>query len=336
MGKVFDIAMVGCGGVSPMHFQGYASHPERVRVVAACDPDAARAAAAGQQWNIPAIYHSLEEMIDGARWDVAVVCTPTPVRESVVRALASAGKHLFVEKPMADSLEEARRMVDTATKAGVRLAVDHNFRDHYPFDQARALIEAGRIGPVIGVTHQDLFFRQDRGWRVQHPRHALAVMGIHWLDGFRWMLESEARSLTCQTHRSRAIECIGETDAVVQMAFTSGASVSYTQSFSSPLALTKTLVLGESGLLVLDYDGIALHVKSAAKTPTERWPNPYAGTKKPESVFAGLERLLTAIETGQEPSNSGADNLRTVALLDGAYRSAAEHRLVRFENGVPA
>jgi D-apiose dehydrogenase len=54
--KIFDIAMVGCGGVSPMHFQGYASHPERVRVVAACDPDTARAEAAGQQWNVPAVF----------------------------------------------------------------------------------------------------------------------------------------------------------------------------------------------------------------------------------------------------------------------------------------
>jgi len=227
MGKIFDIAMVGCGGVSPMHFQGYASHPERVRVVAACDPDVARAEAAAQQWGIPATFHSVEEMIQGARWDVAVVCTPTPVREGVVRTLAAAGKHLFVEKPMADSLEEARRMMETTAKAGVQLAVDQNFRDHYPFDQARALIEDGRIGPVIGVTHQDLFFRQDRGWRVQHPRHALAVMGIHWLDGFRWMLGSEARSLACQTHRSRAIECIGETDALVQMSFANGIAQSF-------------------------------------------------------------------------------------------------------------
>jgi len=77
-------------------------------------------------------------------------------------------------------------------------------------------------------------------------------------------------------------------------------------------------------------------VKGAAKTPAERWTNPYAGAKKPESVLAGLERLLTAIETGQAPSNSGADNLRTVALLDAAYRSAAEDRLVLFEDGMPA
>jgi len=336
MARVFEIAMVGCGGVSPMHLQGYAAHPARVRVAAACGPDAARAEAAKQQWQIPAVFHSVEEMIRGAEWDVAIVCTPTPVREAVVQQLAAAGKHVFVEKPLADSLEEARRMVDRCEKAGVKLAVDQNFRYHYPFDEARELIAAGRIGKDIGVTHQDLFFRQDRGWRTQHPRHALAVMGIHWLDGFRWMLGSEASALLCQTHRSRAIDCIGETDAVVQMAFANGASISYTQSFSSPLGSTRTLIIGEEGVLALDYDSTALHVKGAARTPAERWPNPFAGAKKPESVFVGLDHLLTAIETGGEPPNSGRDNLKTVALLDAAYRSAAESRLIQFEQGMPA
>src|SRR5712691_7168336 len=138
--QTYDIAVVGCGGVSPMHFEGYARHPERVRVVAVCDLDPARAQAGAQKWNIPAVFRSVEEMIAGATWEVAVVCTPTPVREAVVNTLAAAGKHLFVEKPMADSLEEARRMVETCSKAGVKLAVDQNFRYHYPFDQARALI----------------------------------------------------------------------------------------------------------------------------------------------------------------------------------------------------
>ena len=274
-------------------------------------------------------------MIAGASWEVAAVCTPTPVREAVVRALAAAGKHLFVEKPLADSYEEACRMVTACQDAGVKLAVDQNFRYHYPFDQARALIAEGRIGKLVGITNYDLQFRQDRGWRVQSPRHTLSVMGIHWLDGFRWLLGCEARSLLCRTHRSPAIDCVGETDAVMQIAFENGVTVSYTQSFSSPLATTRTLILGEAGMLALDYDGLALFVRGAAHSPAEQWANPYAGPNKPESAFIGLNHLLTALETGGEPPNSGQDNLCTVALLDAAYRSAAKDRLISFEGGLP-
>src|SRR5436305_820464 len=125
-----DIAVVGCGGVSEMHFEGFARHPERVRVAAVCDPDAARARAAAERWGIPAVFSTLEEMIQEAGWEVAVVCTPTPVREAVVTTLAAAGKHALVEKPLADSCEEARRMVAACREAGVRLAVDQNFRYH--------------------------------------------------------------------------------------------------------------------------------------------------------------------------------------------------------------
>lgn len=157
MARRFDIAVVGCGGVAEMHFQAHSRHPERVRVVAACDLGAARAEAAGQRWEIPSVFASLPEMIRGARWEVAVVCTPTPVREAVVQELAAAGKHLFVEKPLADSAAEARRMVAACRSAGVRLAVDQNFRYHYPFHLARAWINDGRVGRVHGITHQDLF-----------------------------------------------------------------------------------------------------------------------------------------------------------------------------------
>jgi predicted dehydrogenase len=274
-------------------------------------------------------------MFEGADWEVAVVCTPTPVREAVVNTLAAAGKHLFVEKPMADSYEEARRMVAACEAAGVKIAVDQNFRYHYPFQTARELIAAGRVGKVMGISHHDLFFRQDRGWRTQSPRHALAVMGIHWLDGFRWMLGSEARSLHCQTHHSTAIDCVGETEAFVQIAFANGVSASYVQSFSSPIARTETLIIGEAGLLSLDYQKAALFTREAGREPVQQWTNSFAGANKPESAYEGLNHLLTAIEKGGEPPNSGQDNLRTVALLDGAYRSAAEQQPVSFAEGIP-
>jgi D-apiose dehydrogenase len=329
-GRRFNIAVVGCGGVSEMHLEGYARHPERVRAVAACDVDPARAEAAARRWGIPVVFPSVEAMIASAAWDVAVICTPTPVREAVVSELAAAGKHLFVEKPLADSLAEATRMVAACERAGVRLAVDQNFRYHYPFELARRLIAEGRLGAVLGITHQDLFFRQDLGWRTRQPHHALAVMGIHWLDGFRWALGSEARSLLCRTHASPAIDCLGETDAFLQIAFENGATAAYVQSFSSPLARTETLISGEKALLMLSYAGTAFYQRGAAHQPVETWANPYAGANKPESTFLCLDHLLTALETGQEPPNSGRDNLRTVALLDAAYRSAIEEHPILF------
>ena len=332
--KTFRIAVVGCGGVSRMHFEGYASHPDRVCIVGACDTDKQRAERARDEYGFEHAFGSVREMLDGADWEVGVLCTPTPVREQLVGTLAEEGKHIFVEKPMADSLAEGRRIVEACERVGVRLAVNQNFRLHYGFDIARSLIASGRIGKVHSIILQSLFFRQDEGWRTGCERHALSVMGVHWLDGFRWMLGSDPASIFCRTSSSDAIDCAGETDASVQIAFSNGTTVSCVQSFSSAVGRDEAIVVGEKGTLVLNGT-VELYDKDHRSEPTERWENPYAGKGKPESAFAALEELLDAIEKGREPSNSGRDNLKTVALLDAAYRSASEGRVIEFEGGLP-
>src|ERR1700729_2914429 len=94
-----------------MHFQGYRSHPERVRVVAACDPVAERREWAEREHGVPRTYSCVEDLLGYDGWDVAVVCTPSEVREPAVAALAGAGKHIMTEKPLAGTYAEARRLV---------------------------------------------------------------------------------------------------------------------------------------------------------------------------------------------------------------------------------
>jgi predicted dehydrogenase len=264
-------------------------------------------------------------------WDVAVVCTPSEVREPALAQLAAAGKHILTEKPLADSYAEAAKLVTLCEDAGVLLAVDQNFRDHYAFGIAARLIADGEIGSVLGIIQRDLMFRQDRGWRIQQPRHALSVMGVHWFDGFRQLVSWDATRITARTFSSPAIDCAGETDAYVQIDF-GPVPVSYTQSFSSRFAATDTVVIGERATLEFGYGTLTRHTADG----TQVWTNPYAGPGKPESAFRSLNRLLDAVDTGQPPSNSGRDNLKTIALLEAAYESARQGRAVELTGGLPA
>ena len=332
---VHNIAVVGCGNVSAMHFGGYAAHPERVRVVAACDPVPERRAWAEKEHGVPRTFASVDELLgfdadEGQSWDVAVVCTPSEVREPAVAALAAAGKHIMTEKPLAPTYAEARRMVDQCAAAGVLLAVNQNFRDHYAFGIAARLIADGEIGAVRGVCQLDLMFRQDQGWRIEQDRHALSVMGVHWLDGFRQLIPADATRVLARTFSSPAIDCAGETDAFVQIDF-GAVPVSYVESFSSRVTVADTIVAGERGTLRFGYDKLVRTNDAGA----EQWDNPYAGPGKPESAFRSLERLLDAVDTGRPPSNSGQDNLKTIALLEAAYASADQNRPVELTGGLP-
>ena len=318
-----------------MHLAGYTAHPDRVQIAAACDADLERAQRASAAYKIPLACSSLEQLLEVPDWQVGVVCTPTTVREDVIIRLAAAGKHVFVEKPLASGLSEALRMVENCEQSGVLLAVDQNFRWHYPFYLAKEAIEAGEIGKPLSIFHKDLMFRQDGGWRIDCDRHALNVMGVHWLDGFRWILQDEAASLSCRAFSSPAIQCAGETDAHIQIAFNKGVTATYVESFSSPLSETGTLILGKDGCLALDYGGMSLYTPDHRTSAKQQWTSPYAGAGKPESAFRGLDELLNSIDAGKQPGNSGRDNLNTIALIEGAYLSAAEGRTVTYLDGVP-
>ena len=329
MTLVHRIAIVGNGVVSDMHFRGYLAHPERVEIVASVDPSAERRDWVQQTFGITATFPSIADALAGADFDVAVVCTPSHVRLEAVHELAAAGKHLFVEKPMADGVEEAHRVVAAAKDAGVLLAVDQNFRYHYAFSQARDAVRAGRIGAIVSIDQRELMWREVTGWRAEQVHHALSVMGVHWFDGFRYTLGREADWLVATTHKSAALVAAGETDASIHVRF-GDIGVNYTQSFSSRVERIETIVIGETGTLVFDYDHLEIHTADGVETI----PNSWAGEGKPESAYLGLAELLRAIDEGDEPSNSGDDNLRTLSLLDGAYRSAATGELVRFTDGV--
>lgn len=328
----YKLAVIGCGNVAHLHAEAYARHQQRVEVIASCDPLIERAREFAQQFPGCKPYESIGEAARECDWEVGVVCSPTPFHLEVVEELVQFRKHAFVEKPMTDNLRDARRMVTLCAEADVQLAVHQNFRYHYPFDLARSLIRAGHIGHVQTIAHRELMFRKDRGWRTSTTRHALAVMGIHWLDGFRWMLDDEPVSVLCELASSPLVGVHGETDAVMQARFAKGTIVSYVESFSSADSSLETNVIGDQGTLRLNHTelrewGVQIGKSQQAEVV---YPNP-SGSDKPLATFASLDQFLQALDSNTPANNSGQDNLRTVAFLTAAYRSAELGRVVNLE-----
>jgi predicted dehydrogenase len=156
------------------------------------------------------------------------------------------------------------------------------------------------------------------------------VMGVHWLDGFRRLIEQDADWLVARTYSAPAIPAVGETDASLQIHF-GDVTVSYTESFSSWIHQWDTFVLGDEGTLKI-ADGL---VTIAGPDGTEVFENELStGASKPLTAYGALAALLDAVETGVEAPNSGRDNLKTVSLIDGAYRSAAEGAPVTLVDGL--
>jgi predicted dehydrogenase len=154
----------------------------------------------------------------------------------------------------------------------------------------------------------------------------MAIMSIHWLDGYRWMLNDLPESIYCQTSKSQLIHGRGETHASLIVRFQTGCVASLTESFGSHrrTAISPILDCDDGSLEVTDTELRVYH----AGTPEPVHVIPATNVSMEVATYMCLADLLGAIEADREPPNSGQDNLKSMAMMEGAYRSAKENRVV--------
>jgi UDP-N-acetyl-2-amino-2-deoxyglucuronate dehydrogenase len=196
---------------------------------------------------------SVEAAIGHPDVEGVLVVTPNDVHEAHAVAAAERGRHVFVEKPIADTVAAAARMRDTCERAGVTLAVGHAFRRLGAARRVRELIDAGALGRVVlaEATFSLPGSFPPHAWRADPERNAggpLMQLGIHHVDTLAYWLGPIARA----EGRFARVATAAEIDdvGVVCLEFASGALGVVTGSYVSP----KTLALRLQGTeAVLEY-----------------------------------------------------------------------------------
>ena len=167
--------------------------------MAAADPDPAARTRAERIARIP-VHERAEDAIARADVDAVVITSATPSHAPLALAAARAGKHVYVEKPLALDLAEARGVLDAVRQARVIGAVGFNFRAHPLHRRAAALVRAGRLGPVRAV--QTAFCEPvaaDRmpAWKRTRGTGGGVLLDLasHHVDSLRWMLADEVAAV---------------------------------------------------------------------------------------------------------------------------------------------
>ena len=145
----FRVALLGCGRIAHVH-AGYLRQVPEVDFIGACDLDAASREGFTARWQVPT-YADLDELLAAGQPDIIHLLTPPSTHPRLAIELVERGVHLLVEKPMAFSVVEADSMVDAAQRCGKLLTVDHNRWFDPVVQQARRLVDAGRLGTLVGV-----------------------------------------------------------------------------------------------------------------------------------------------------------------------------------------
>ena len=329
------VGIVGSGFMGRTWAEVAAKHASGTSLVAVTGGRRAEALAADMA--VP-LEPSLEALL--ARGDVDAVVLATPPAGHLVQTVqaAAAGRHLLVEKPMAQSATECAEMVAACRDAGVRLSVvsQHRFRDA-PV-AAKRLIAEDAIGEVrmIQVTGAevgwwDLAARGDE-WKLDpHQQTAWASWGAHSCDLLRWFSGSDGELAFARiTNFSGEPPNVGQS-AVVTYEMTSGVLAQILMSYEFPQPGLHPSwpwrIVGSKGIIELDpYAVVRLGNANGWEVVAEQAPFDPMDASDPVRLRAyarQLEDLVAAIGEGRDPLVSGEEGRRTTAMLDAAERSAA-------------
>lgn len=198
--------LIGCGGIArSAHIPAMVSLRDRVDLVATSDLSLKSAEEAAMPWGAEA-YSDFRALLNRNDVDAVMIATPEFAHYEQVLAAAAAGKHILIEKPMANSLLEADEMLAACKAAGVRFMVGHSRRFTERYRAVRRAIDSGEIGPVRLVRENE---RRSAGgyWAAGHwssnpalSRGVAMSNAIHEVDILRWFTGSEPTEVFAETN----------------------------------------------------------------------------------------------------------------------------------------
>lgn len=185
--KPIRAALVGTGYIAEFHARAIQTL-EAVELAGVCDTSLSSATKFAANWNVPAAFDSLESMLSMQQLNCVHVLTPPDHHYSLAKAALQSGVHVFLEKPMCTSVEEADELLTLARDNGLRLGVNHNFLYTRAYQRLREVVISGELGALdyVAFNHfselSQLRFGPFDSWMLRAPGNVILEIGPHLLS----------------------------------------------------------------------------------------------------------------------------------------------------------
>ncbi|CAH1669242.1 Oxidoreductase [Hyphomicrobiales bacterium] len=324
------VGVVGYGYWGPNLVRNFAANPA-ARVVAVSDLDASKLAAS-QRFHPGVITTSrYEDLLANPAIEAIAVATPVHTHYELALAALKAGKHVLVEKPLAPSADQVRRLVDEADRRGLTLMVDHTFLYTPAVRKISELVRKGELGEIYyyDSTRVSLgLFQSDVSVIWDLAVHDLSIID-HILDEV-----PVAVSATACSHVAGAPENM----AHLTLFFDSSCVAHVNVNWLSPVKVRQTFIGGSKKMVVYDdleptekikvYDkGIIVdgssenaHQFRIGYRAGDMWA-PHIAAK--EALQSEVEHFIACVRDRAPPMSDGLSGLRVVEVLEAASRSIA-------------
>lgn len=333
------VVLVGCGAMS-RHWLDAARQIDGLAIAGLVDIEPERAQARAREYELASavVGSSLDAVLEQTKPDAVFdVVVPAARREVALSAFAHHC-HLLTEKPLADSPENARAIIEAARRAGRIHAVVQNRRYVANVRRIRRFLDSGAIGKPTSI-HADFFVAPHFGGFREEMAHVLLLdMAIHTFDAARYMANGEPASVYCQEWEPANSWYQQGSSASAVFDFGGGKLFTYAGSWCADGFRTSWegswRIVAERGSLLWDgHDGLKAEVVTSGRDGIIDKTQPIeVPALNPADQVGGhlgiIKDFMRAVETGTEPETRGTDNIRSLAMVFGAIESAETGRRV--------
>jgi predicted dehydrogenase len=332
MGGKLRAVLAGCGGMGQGWLKTVKASPD-VELAGVVDlrPEAVEKAVKDFGLTPEQGGTDLKALLKKLTPDLVVDVTVPAAHKDVTLAALAAGCHVLGEKPLADTMANAKKMVAASKKAKKVYMVSQNRRWNPPVRAIRKAVSGGLLGALTTVNCDFYLGAHFGGFRDEMDHPLLLDMSIHHFDMMRCMTLTDPKAVYCHEFNPKGSWYKGDVAATAVFEMSGGVVFTYRGSWCAEGLFTSWegawRFVGEKGTIL--WDGNTPPVAEVVTgtggfhVPKEKRDVP-AADDGPSGLEGSLQRFLEAIRAGKQPESWCGDNIKSLAMVFGAVQSAVK------------
>lgn len=321
-----NIAVIGCGHWGKNLIRNFA---ELGSLAAVCDPNDQLAQFQAKEYSAKNL--SFKAILNSEDIEGVVLAVPAPLHASMAEEVVNAGKHVFVEKPLAMDKIEAESMIKSAKENKVYLMVGHLLQYHPVFITLRGLVKSGELGSLSYVYSNRLSFG-----KVRSNEDVIWSFAPHDISMILSLTGEEPEFV--RTESSNILHTNIADNATLYMQFKSDLKAHVSVSWLHPYKEQKLVVIGKEAMAVFDdtkpwNEKLAIYrhsiTFSGAIPLLEKADVEYLEVMQSEPLRNECQHFLDVISGNVLPFTDGSEGLRVLKVLSAASRSQSKNETIR-------
>ncbi len=312
--RKLGVAVIGAGFWGRNHARNLKEISE-TRLIAVCDRDEAKAKAVAELFGVEA-YTDSRHMLKRQDVEAVTVCTWSTNLAYETMKVLKAGKHVLVEKPMANSVQEARRIVDLAKIQQRHLMVGFLMRFIPGIQRIKEAAEKGEIGTLVYATARRVSEWPERIGDVGVVRD----LAIHDIDITRYLLGDDPIEVYAKAGSLRHKKF--EDHAQILLTFKGGKTAFIEANWLTPYKIRKLIVTGSKAIMTLDYITQEITIETSGQLLAPRF-------EVKEPLKLELQHFANSVLNDKEPIITGVDGLEAVKIAEAALKSARKGTAIK-------